>query len=192
MSRGPWRYAAAIDTEGRIVSRGFYAVWPKTETVNVEVLAALLNSPIAAAFTYAHSFQRTIPKRAYQDIPIPEMSSDSVQVIYSLVHSYVEALHRNKAEAKNILLQIDAEILKLYNLPPRLEKKLLDIFWGQQRPVPFEFTGYIPVKIDSWIPLHIYLSEQCRESTPRKIMERIPLIRDKEFINYLKNLGRAD
>ncbi|MBI4685475.1 MAG: N-6 DNA methylase [Nitrospirae bacterium] len=192
MSRGPWRYAAAIDTEGRIVSRGFYAVWPKTETVNVEVLAALLNSPIAAAFTYAHSFQRTIPKRAYQDIPIPEMPSDSVQVIYSLVHSYVEALHRNKAEAKNILLQIDAEILKLYSLPPRLEKKLLDIFWGQQRPVPFEFTGYIPVEIDSWIPLHIYLSEQCRESTPRKIMERIPLIRDKEFINYLKNLGSED
>ncbi len=192
MSRGPWRYAAAIDTEGRIVTRGFYAVWPKTETVNVEVLAALLNSPIAAAFTYAHSFQRTIPKRAYQDIPIPGMSSDSVQVIYSLVHSYVEALHKNKAEAKNILLKIDAEILKLYNLPPRLERKLLDIFWGQQRPVPFEFTGYIPLEIDSWIPLHIYLSEQCRESTPRKIMERIPLIRDTEFINYLKHLGREE
>lgn len=190
MSRGPWRYAAAIDIDGRLVSRGFYAVWPKTDTLNVEVLAALLNSPIAAAFTYAHSFQRTIPKRAYQDIPIPEMPSDSMQIIYSLVHNYLEVLHKDAAKAKNILLQIDAEILKLYNLPPRLERKLLDIFWGQQRSVPFEFTGYIPLDIDSWIPLHIYLSEQCRESTPRTIMERIPLIRDKEFISYLKNLGR--
>lgn len=192
MSRSPWRYAAAIDTEGRIISRGFYAVWPKTETVNVEVLAALLNSPIAAAFTYAHSFQWTIPKRAYQDIPIPEMPSDSMQIIYSLVHNYLEALHNNKAEVKNILLQIDAEILKLYKLPPRLERQLLNIFWGHKRPVPFEFTGYIPVEIDSWIPLHVYISDQFREATPQKILDRIPVIRDTAFLDYLKSFGREE
>ena len=101
-------------------------------------------------------------------------------------------LPKNKTEAKKTLLQIDAEILKLYKLPPRLERRLLDIFWGQKRPVPFEFSGYIPPEIDSWIPLHIYISEQFNNATPDKIMERIPIIHDTEFINYLKTLGTED
>jgi hypothetical protein len=192
MSRGPWRYAAAIDNEGRIVTRGFYAVWPKTDALNIDLLAALLNSPVAAAFTYAHSFQRTIPKRVYEDIPIPEVSSDSKHIISSFVHDYLIALQKDRGKAKNILLRIDAEILKLYNLPPRLERQLLNIFWGHQRPVPFEFKGYIPLEIDSWIPLHIYISDRFREATPQKIMERIPVIRDAAFLDYLKNLGREE
>jgi len=65
MSRCPWRYAAAIDKSGRIVSRRFYGIWPKSEIFDVTTLAALLNSPIVEAFTYAHSFQKDIPKRVY-------------------------------------------------------------------------------------------------------------------------------
>jgi hypothetical protein len=193
ISRGPWRYAAAIDYEGRIINRSFYAVWPRSENLNVELLASLLNSPVAAAFSYAHSFQRTIPKRVYEDIPIPEVSSDSGQIIYSLVHNYVETLQEdNNTTASNILLQIDAEILKLYELPPRLERQLLDIFWGCQRPVPFKFTGYVPLEIDSWIPLHVFISDQFKQGTPQEIMERIPVIRDEAFLDYLKKLGRAE
>jgi hypothetical protein len=192
MSRGPWRYAAAIDNEGRIVTRGFYAAWPKTDAPNVNLLAALLNSPVAAAFVYAHSFQRTIPKRVYEDIPIPEVSSDSEHIICSFVHNYLAALPQERDRAKDILLRIDVEILKLYKLPPRLERKLLNIFWGHQRPVPFEFNGYIPLEIDSWIPLHIYMSEQFREATPQRTMERIPIIHDAAFLAYLKSLGREE
>lgn len=192
MSRCPWRYAAAIDKSGRIVSRRFYGIWPKSEIFDVTTLAALLNSPIVEAFTYAHSFQKDIPKRVYADIPIPEVSSDIKQIIDSLVNYYLKMLPKNKTEAKKTLLQIDAEILKLYKLPPRLERQLLDIFWGQKRPVPFEFSGYIPPEIDSWIPLHIYISEQFNNATPDKIMERIPIIHDTEFINYLKTLGTED
>ncbi|ODS33162.1 MAG: N-6 DNA Methylase [Candidatus Scalindua rubra] len=190
MSRGLWRFAAAIDKEGRIVNRRFYSIWPKSKAFDVELLAALLNSPIAEAFTYAHSFQRDIPKRIYESIPVPEIPSDIKQIIDSLVYRYSEVLQKDKTEARKILLQIDAEILKLYKLPPRLERKLLDVFWGQQRPVPFEFRGYIPPDIDSWIPLHIYISEQFNDATPDKIMKRIPIIRNTKFINYLKSLGR--
>lgn len=190
MSRGPWRYAAAIDTKGRMVSRDFFAVWPKTKALSVEILAALLNSPVAVAFTYAHSFQRTITKRVYQDIPIPDISPASNNSICFLVRNYLVALSQDIGEAKNILLQIDAEILKIYNLPSRLERKLLDLFNGHKRPVPFEFTGYIPPEIDSWIPLHIYISEQFKEATPQKVMECVPVINDSEFIKYLKSLGR--
>jgi len=175
-----------------MVTRSFYAIWPKTRNFTVEILAALLNSPIAAAFTYTHSFQRTIPKRVYKDIPIPEISSDSGEHIHSLVCNYLNALQIDEARAKAILLRIDAEILKLYNLPPRLEKKLLNIFWGHKRHVPFEFTGYIPPEIDSWIPLHVYISDRFSEATPQKIMARIPAIRDQQFLDYLKSLGREE
>lgn len=192
MSRGPWRYAAAIDRNGRIVSRRFYSIWPKSKTFDVAMLAAVLNSPIAEAFIYAHSFQKDIPKRVYADIPIPEISFDTKQIIDYLVNHYLKVLRKDEIEAKKTLLQIDAEILKLYKLPPRLERQLLDIFWGHQRPVPFEFKGYIPPEINAWIPLHIYISEQFNNATPNKIMERIPFIRDTEFINYLKKLGTEE
>jgi type I restriction-modification system DNA methylase subunit len=192
MSRGPWRYAAAIDIEGRIVNRDFFAVWPKLEELSVELLAALLNSPVAVAFTYAHSFQRTITKRVYQDIPIPEISNESKMIINTLVNNYLEAISLNTFEAKTILLQIDAEILKSYNLPPKLERQLLDIFHGHQRPVPFEFTGYIPPEIASWIPLHIYISDQFKKTTPQNIIKHIPIIHDAEFLHYLKNFGDKD
>ena len=59
------------------------------------MLAALLNSPIAEAFTYAYSFQRDIPKRVYAAIPIPEISSDIKQIIDSLVYRYLEVLQKD-------------------------------------------------------------------------------------------------
>ena len=58
ISRGAWRFAAVIDKGGCIASRRFYCIWPKGDTFSIEILAAVLNSPIAAAFVYSHSFQR--------------------------------------------------------------------------------------------------------------------------------------
>ena len=192
MSRGPWRYAAAIDRNGLIASRRFYGIWPKANVYGVNILAALLNSPIASAFVYANSFQKDIPKRVYAHIPIPEISFDAGQMIDYLVNHYLTMLRKDDAEARKTLLQIDAEILKLYKLPPRLERQLLDLFWGHKRPVPFEFKGYIPPEINAWIPLHIFQSEQFDNATLDKIMEQIPIIRNTEFINYLKTLGMEE
>ncbi|MCL4492411.1 MAG: SAM-dependent methyltransferase [Nitrospirae bacterium] len=189
ISRCPWRYAAAIDKIGLIISRRFYGIWPKVDLLDVEILAAFLNSPLAQVFTYAHSFQKDIPKRVYAAIPIPEISSDARQAISSLVHNYLDSLHKDEFKAKDILLQIDAEVLSLYNLSPRLEKQLLDIFWGYQRRVPFDFIEYIPREIDSWIPLHLYISEQFRDATPKKILERLPVIHDRAFLDYIKRIG---
>lgn len=193
MSRGPWRYAAAIDKKGRIVGRRFYSIWSKSSNLGVEVLAAFLNSPIAQAYVYTYSSKRDITKYIYSGIPIPSDVSTAKPILNFLVNQYMKYYKEKNLEgAKKILLQIDAEILKLYKLPPRLERQLLDIFWGHQRPVPFEFKGYIPPEINAWIPLHIYMSEQFNNATPDKIMERIPIIRDIEFINYLKKLGTEE
>ena len=193
MSRGAWRFSAAMDKDGLIASRRFYCIWPKSEDFTVEILAALLNSPLAEAFVYSHSFQRDITKHVYSSIPVPNISFDAWHIIHSLVSHYLESIKVNdKDKAKKTLLQIDAEVLKLYNLPPRLERKLLDIFWGKQRPVPFEFTGYIPLEIDSWIPLHIYISKRLGESTLERIFKRVPIIHDAEFVSYLKSIGMEE
>jgi len=43
--------------------------------------------------------------------------------------------------------RVDAEVLKLYSLPPALERELLDFFDGARRVgVPFEQTQYIPLE----------------------------------------------
>jgi len=143
MSRGPWRYAALIDKKGLMVSKRFYAVWPKTERVEIELLAALMNSPIAQAFAFCHSNIRDVHKRVYSSIPIPADIADANRLITALVNKYIALIEVKKdKEAKEKLIEIDTEILKRYRLPVRLEKQLLKIFLGSQRRVPFEFTGY--------------------------------------------------
>ena len=53
-------------------------------------------------------------------------------------HAIVEKL-------KTLHWRIDAEVLRLYNLPPRLERQILDLFSGvARRGVPFEQTEYLP------------------------------------------------
>lgn len=192
ISAGPWRSAAIVDKNGLLATRRFYCLWPKDDSISVQTLAAILNSPIAEAFIYLHSFQRDIPKRVYADIPIAAIPIESCEVIDSLVDRYIEAAGENQSNANDILLRIDAEILKAYNLPPRFERHLLNLFWGHKRPVPFDFKGYISPELDSWIPLHIYISKQFKESTPNEIMKKLPVINDKEFLDYLKTLGREE
>jgi hypothetical protein len=50
-----------------------------------------------------------------------------------------------EAELKQLHWQIDAEVLRLYNLPAPLERKVLDLFEGvRRRGVPFEQIEYFP------------------------------------------------
>jgi hypothetical protein len=191
-SRGPWRSAAAIDKRGRFASRDFYAIWPKSPQISVETIAAIINSPIAEAFIYAHSSQRGTPKRVYEQIPIPSDITAQDSIIKSLVTTYLDRQSGTPEELKNLLLQIDAEILKLYNLPPRLERRILDLFWGKQRPVPFQFDGYIPPEMESWIPLHVYISKKYRDATPPNIFKNLPTIDNLELLKYLESVGRED
>ena len=191
MSRGHWRFTAAIDTKGRLLNRRFYAVWPKSESVDVKVLAALLNAPLAQAFVYCHQTERDILINQYEAIPTPPLSAlvESGPVIGALVSRYMEQVGKDVENALATLTRIDAEVMRLYKLPPRLERQILDLFWGESRRVDVQFNGYIPPDFKSWIPLHVFISDKFRESTVGSIMRRIPRIEDGEFINYLKKLG---
>jgi hypothetical protein len=190
-SRGPWRHAAAIDKKGRIISRSFYSVLSNKETVSLELLAALLNSPISQAFVYAYTFKRNIPARVYKAIPVPLNFEEADFFIQSLVNKYIAIQERDTVAAKELLIQIDAEILKLYNLPPKLERQLLDLFWDDtRRRVPFEFKGYIPPENGSWIPLHIFISKQYQSATPEKILKRIQKQPNEELLRDINEIWR--
>jgi len=68
--------------------------------------------------------------------------------------------------ARKLFLHIDAEVLRLYELPPRLERQLLDIFSGWERQgVPFHLDRYFPDDYEPCFPLHEYLSDSYATST---------------------------
>ena len=77
--------------------------------------------------------------------------------------------------ARSALLRLDAEVLRLYDLPPRLERELLDLFAGHQRAgVPFSFTRYYPEGYEPWFSLHEYLSPEYQSSTAGALRSRKP------------------
>ena len=65
-----------------------------------------------------------------------------------------EELLADKAALRDLHWRIDAEVLRLYELPPALERDLLDYFTGWRRAdVPFNQERYFPEGFDEPISL---------------------------------------
>jgi hypothetical protein len=150
ISRGPWRLAAFVDHEDNVASQRFHGIWPSGDELTVECLAAILNGPIANTYVAAHERGRDNQKRTIAEIPIPRPEALDQAAIAQAVSAYVRAVNAMRdtliAEAPallyELLLRIDALVLKGYDLPPRLELKVLKYLEGCKRPVPFEFTQF--------------------------------------------------
>jgi hypothetical protein len=148
----------------------------------VATIAALLNSPIAAAFVATHEGKMHIRVSTLRQMPIPDVSREDHALLHRLTDAYLQSLRslpHNDLElwgqragnniARNLLLQIDAVILRAYNLPPRLERRLLDYFDDAKTPrrVPFSFNGYFPASFKPTIPLWRFIAadfDRCRGS----------------------------
>ena len=91
-------------------------------------------------------------------------------------------------QARQALLQIDALVLKGYNLPPRLERQLLDFFRGAQRPVPFPFTEYFPASFRPTIPLWMYVSPEYQKCRVDFFLRNAPQITDPGLIEALQEV----
>ena len=191
-SRGTWRYAAFIEREGNISSKNFIALWPNKPNVSPEYLAAVLNGPLANAFVAAHERDKHNRVKTIQNIPVPELSDYNKQNIDQLVCAYMtkveERVLADVTVLRNILLEIDALILKGYNLPPRLERELLDYFKNEPRPVPFEFKEYIPESFTAYIPLWMYISSDFRKCTAQNLLNQIPQIKDPVLVKVLEEV----
>jgi len=196
VSRGPWRLKALIDEQGHAIRGRFLAVRPRSNKTPPFYLWALLNSPFANGFIFAHSTKRDVLKKTIAGLPVPQASAADVAGVVESVRTYldtvrdpqsVEAHNWNQEKARTLLLQVDASVLRLYALPPRLERKLLDLFRGYPRQgVPFIFEEYFPTDFEPTIPLYLYLSEEYKRSTAGALRSRHQAAFSPEILNALQ------
>ena len=184
-SRGPWKIWALMDRRGLMTSKRLITVRqkPNQQSYSLRMFWALLTSPLANAFVHAMSGKRDIDTRTYERLPLPRLGDiQDDTAVEQAVKAYVEralaedalALRTPDAEEslKQLRLQVDAEVLKLYDLAPRDERMLLDLFSGHKRPgVPFEQTEYYPKDLVPYFPLHEYLSPEFQRSTAGEIRQ---------------------
>ena len=196
-ARGAWRLAATPDTSKLACTENFQCLWPKAG-MSLRALSAILNSPIPSAFIAVHEAKH-IRKQTLAECPIPLLSPNDVAVLDRLVDEYTSALNEPlerreplfggdtwQQRAKNILLQMDALILKGYGLPPWLERRLLDFFRGERRPVPFDFGDYFPADFTANIPLWRYISPAFQSSRTDLILPFVPKLNDPDVTEALE------
>jgi hypothetical protein len=165
-SRGPWRISAFADLGGLTCHRTFLVVWPNDPAMTTAI-SAFLNGPLANAYS-ATKEGSGITQKSLARFPVPTLSESQRTEIEAAVSSYVRAVEaRTWGDAHAAMLRVDALVLKGYDLPPRLERKLLDFFrgYGKTRSVPFTFGDYFPAEFESSFSLLDYISKEFQQST---------------------------
>jgi hypothetical protein len=178
LSRVGWRVAAVPDCAGLVCSQQLFGVWPKEEgDLDILSIAAIINSPLASAFLWTGYLIRGFRIETISLLPLPGRIDQGR--LGALVEAYGKGLGEvsrifsqdRERELESLLLQIDAEVLRGYDLPPRLERQLLNCFRGKGRPVVHHFGDYFPKDFTAWIPLYEYLSDNFRRGKGRWIEE---------------------
>jgi hypothetical protein len=188
-SRGPWRLKALVDRRGHPVTSNFITVRPTASACSIEVVWALLNSPVANAYAFSHLGRRHNIVGDIRKIPIPKMRS--FEGVERAASAYLAAASSETASAKleRLLLDVEAEVLRLYSLPLDLEGRVLGLFSGTKRlGVPFKQTRYLPRELEGRIRFSDFL--QFEADWPSTNRERGMLI-DKNISGRLNGEERA-
>jgi hypothetical protein len=188
-SRGPWRLKALLDKEGHPVTSRFIPVRPTTSAYSIETLWALLNSPVANAYAYSYLGKRDNIVGDIRKIPMPNMLSFEGVEQAASAYLAATASATPSAALERLLLRVDAEVLKLYSLPLKLERRVLELFSEQGRVgVPFKQTRYLPKELEGSIRFSDFL--QFEANWPSTNRERGMLI-DKNISGRLNDWERA-
>ena len=171
--------AAVPDNEGLVFSDNFIGLWPRAE-IPIEVLAALLNGPVANAFvsdTQQIAFnRRRLTLKHLATLPVPWLSPDAMERIATWVHRVQLAIHRDPTVDRSLWLSLDAEVLRAYDLPPFMETRLLQSFDQSNRPgVPFHWS-YYDTPISCAMPLFSWTNGQMERAEAKATMDRITII----------------
>jgi hypothetical protein len=192
-SRGTWRMAAFADHQGMTCYQTFTAIWPNDPS-NLIVLTAVLNGPVANAFVATREGKTDITNETLEMIPVPAFSATAKKEVENLVEQYIKTVatskiapNRTDENAESLLKRIDALVLSAYDLPPRLERDLLEKTRGDRRHVSFRFQDYFPANYGSSIPLSLYLSEKYQKSTPQDMIDNLPIVTDPELLEALRD-----
>ncbi|MCD6199866.1 MAG: hypothetical protein J7K15_15070 [Deltaproteobacteria bacterium] len=196
ISRGPWRLVGYPDSDGLVCTKSFIGIWPKAD-MNVEALTAIINSPVVNAALYLKSYGRDNSIKILEQIPIPFPTNMNKKDISRLVGYYTKLrseIGRELSEKSSIqkciqtLMEIDALILKAYDLPPRLERKLLDFFRGHPRPVPFDFPDYYPKDFNPYIPLYKYLEMDLKQARAGELLKKITPFDSEDMNEFFRDI----
>lgn len=222
VSRSAWRLKALLDGKGHPV-KGLYLVWrPTSKVLGPRALWAILNSPVANAYVYAHSSKRHVMGRDVKTMPVFDLNAASFRVLEEEVDAYFKATkgifqapRKAKAtpkpsdtqlslglpdgdttsvsaeeELKFLHWRIDAEVLRLYDLPAQSERRVLELFTGvQRRGVPFVQMEYFPKGFDHFHRLSELLAITADWEQTNK--ERCKLIR-KDVKGKLDDVEKAE
>ena len=190
LMRSPWRIVGFPDKTGLVCFQNFIGIWLK-HNLPIEFVAAFINSPLANFTVFINEGKRRNRIGTIEKIPIPSLDRIDFEKIAKLINEYQRIRAQHKAENPQELIQsecikrlliIDSLILKAYDLPPRLERKLLDFFRDYARPVPFLFPDYFPTDFKPCIPLYQYLEMDMKEASAGELLKRIEPI-DSEIIH---------
>lgn len=125
-------------------------------------------------------------------MPVPRLRPGDLERLTAATRAYLDAAKQDEGSIaqdalKALLLQVDAEVLRLYNLSPRLERRLLNLFSGYRRlGVAFEMEEYFPAHFTPWIPLHEYLSPEYKRTTAGELRKRFKPIDDPDILEALR------
>lgn len=173
-SRGPWRLDGALDLSGLVPSQAFFGIWPSTTELQPEVIEALINSPLASAFVLERASNQHLTNVIMRQLPLPKRGA--LADVVAAVRRYHDGLAAAAAYAlrtsdidehlEALLIDIDAQLLKAYDLPPRLERRLFEAFRGHEteRRVAGSFKGWFPEDFTAYVPLHEYIGPLLREN----------------------------
>ena len=193
VQRAPWCLRAMIDRVGRPAKTSFTILRPQSRVVPLELLWAILNSPIANAYAYAHSSKWNILTGTWRKMPVPQSDTAGVRRVEAAVRRYLDSVvafeaplplrsDDTRTDEANVLRElhwrIDAEVLRLYKLPVEIERQLLDYFSGWERVgVPFKQDRYFPVGFDEPISLVDFIAISADWDATNK--RRLDLIEKK-------------
>ena len=201
VAREPWRLKAVVDEKGHAVSSRFLVFRPKPGVLPLDVLWAILNSPVANAYAFCFSGKRETLVKEWRAFPLPPIPPAQARGIAGAATEYLAAVHKaqdafmkpsDEEAVQRALLAMDAEVLRLYDLPPRLERQLLDLFEGVERKgVGCEFSGYYPPGLDAYVPLHELISEEYERSTLDAFLQRHKPAESKTVLAALRAASAA-
>lgn len=147
-SRGAWRLAATADLDGLVFSQQLAGAWPKEPGDTwLYAVEALMNSPLASAYVTVFNPRKGFRLEVLESMPIPHgLDPQALRPLIDRVRQLTNKRDILSADSDDeltaALLALDASILSAYDLPPKLERRLLAYFKESKRPLTAVFGRY--------------------------------------------------
>lgn len=196
VSRGPWRFAAAIDDTGLYASQQFIGIWLKEHSqFSLEEITAILNGPVGNAYMAVHDIDKRFRLFILDALPMPRRNLgkgfEALYAEYKAILAEEDIIRASDRDTRleACLKRIDAEVLAAYDLPSKVEKELLNYFRGAERPVVHEFGDWIPAEFGPAISLKDYLETDMDKMRGQWVLEVFKPLPDDEAEALREALG---